>query len=324
MTSLSHITHRLTLSLFLILSISYSHPEPIHSADTGLAINPAVVKITIKPGTTITQVINIQNQSLSDKELIARIQPFSDSRDGHPILKLTSVPIPTFFQLANTHIDLDKPFPLKSGEKTQLILNISTPSDSATADHYFNLIVSEYTRDSSGQTMTNLYGSIVTNILMTVSPILHPATSLSTAHINLKSSLIIKLGDIYLADNLDPISAHISITNVGRHITETSGYVSVTDWRDQNQKNIGLLPLYLPSQQTRSLQDTDGQVPTFEPHLFHLGPHTLSLKINSDNTQHQDQVTIIFLPIKALLALIIMYIITKSLLTISTKDRQNT
>jgi len=288
--------------IFLLLLTSViCHPTPVNATGYGLSIYPPLLRVHIKPGKTITQVFKIDNLIGDDKYFIARLVPFTDADlFGNPILNLKSTAYwLTYFSLTNSHIKLGEPFTIKANSSEQLILSLTIPENAALKDLYATLLVSTYsnTGDPNYQG-TQVSATTGSNLLITIASEAYPPTLLRVENITPTSGWLFKFGSWYLADSITPVSFTAQVLNRGDFATETKGIFKVAGQKAEPVYLEGVLPVNVLTKTKRALQNNHGENFVFTPNLGNLGPHRVTISINTDNANAENSITIIFLPLK--------------------------
>lgn len=300
-------------------------PKEIFAAPYGLSITPPLLRVQIKPGKAITQVFTIQNLSPDDKFFVARIVPFTESDNlGNPIINLKEqAGWQKYFTLSNSFIKLDEPFSLAGGASNQLILSITIPDSASLQDLYATLLVSTYTNavDASYQGSV-VNATIGSNLLITICSELNPSTLLKIENFIPTSGTFIKIGSLYIADNLSPLTFSASVKNDGSFTTESKGIFKVTTDKDNPVLLDGILPVYVISKNSRDLLNTQGGVFSYTPTLSQIGMYKVSLEIKSDNANAGSSLNIVFIPLKALVGLLFSLIIIGTIIRVTQKPKK--
>lgn len=298
------------LSIFVFLLF----PWPVFAVETGLSISPPIVEAVIKPGKNIIQTFNIQNLSFQAKTLIATIIPFEPSDDGLPILRPDLKPnFLNYFSFANTFIKPNQPFTLAPNAKEQIILNITIPNTAPLNDIYVTLLLSTQPDDQT-ETLANIPSSVSraaigSNILLSVNNIPNPQTSIKIDHfvINPKKVLL-RLDNYYFVDSLDQLEFSATAINTGSHYTKIGGIFRIS----QNNKPVslvGLIPLNLLANSSRSIAASPSGEIVFQPSISNLGNFLAELDLRSENSSAHEQLSIIILPFKISLTILLALII---------------
>ena len=291
--------------LIITLSVFTTLPPKCHAADFELSIYPPLLRVNIKPGKSITQVFKIDNSSTDTQTLVARLVPFiSADPYGNPKIDPSlQVKWLNYFTLANSTIQLNQPFEIKAGSSEQLILSLAVPDTAPLKDIYATLLVSTYSNniDTNFQG-SNLRASIASNLLITVSSQLAPATILKVSEFSPEAGSYLQIGNFYLIDNITPLTFYATAKNEGDFTAETKGVFRI----QRNEKNPvqlqSILPQYVIAKSERKLINADDQDFKFTPSIGMIGLYQAQIEIHTDNANTINQIDIIFLPIKALFA----------------------
>ena len=292
-----------TIILLLIAIIFQLFAIPANAQELNLSINPPLLRVNIKPGKSITQVFNIENKSPENVLLVARLVPFTSSdKFGNPILDPSSqVKWLNYFSLANSEIKLNEPFELKANSSDQLIVSLSIPDTAPLKDIYTALLVSTY-----GNTINNnlqgssVKASIASNLLITVSTQLSPATVLKITDFNPETGSFLKLGNFYIIDNITPLTFNALVKNDGDFTAETKGIFKIQHGDADPIELQSILPQYVIAKNFRKLVNGQDKDFNFTPSVTQIGYFQAKLEIHSDNANTNSQINIVFLPIKIL------------------------
>lgn len=294
-------------------------PTPVAAAGFGLSVSPPLLRVTIKPGKSISQIFTLTNLTTDDKFLIARIVPFENADlNGNPDIDLrNSAPWLNYFSLANTNIKLGEPFTLKGGSTEQLVLSLSVPETAILRDLYATLLISTYTNTIDQKYLgSQVSATIGSNLIISVSSVLHPGTILKIGSITPVTGSFIKFGNLYIADNISPLSFTAQIKNDGDFTAETKGIFRITSRKDDPVHLDGILPVYVLAHTSRQLLNINGQNFKFTPGLTQIGSYKAVLSVNTDNANSENSLTIFFFPFKVLFGLafagIFMFIIFRT------------
>lgn len=288
--------------MFLCLFTSYTKLS--FAQDFDLSINPPLLRVNIKPGKTITQVFKIDNNSPQNRTFVARIVPFTTSDDlGNPILDPSLQPSwLSYFSLANSEIKLNEPFEIKANSSEQLILSLSVPDTAPLKDLYAALLLSTYGNDISTNFQgTNVRASIASNLLITVSTQLSPATLLKITEFHPDAGSYLRIGSLYFIDNITPVSFFASVKNDGDFTAETKGIFKIQKGSKDPVLLQSILPQYVIAKSERKLINSDDQDFNITPSASLIGLYQARIEIHSDNGNSVGQIDIIFFPVKIIL-----------------------
>lgn len=313
--------------IFLLLIFFFLTATPVHSASYSLSINPALLRIYIKPGKAITEVFKIENLSTADKTLVASIVPFSEADNfGNPILNpKANAPWLSYFSLVNSQIKLDKPFSLAAGASEQLVLSLTVPESAPLKDIYATLTVSTY-ENSVDQAFqgTAVRATIGANLLITISSQAYPDTVLKIEDFFPLEGAFIKIGSLYFADSITPLKFTATVKNEGNFIAETKGIFRVTTKNNKPVYLEGILPTNVIAKSRRQLTNTKGDIFEFDPDLSQIGFHHIALEIKTENSNTTGTIEIFFFPLKLSLGLLLSLAIVVSLVKITSKHTIDT
>ncbi len=146
-------------SLFLLM------PTEVRAA-TELGIFPPIIKVRIKPGTTLRQPIRLYNSSSSTLYLTWQLRAFHKTTpQGQPLWSLEKA-IPSWIKVTGP-IDLKKKaYPLKPQSHQDFLLTLSPPENLPQKDYYYSLLfLSSPTKEN---TQVRFQPGIATNLLISV------------------------------------------------------------------------------------------------------------------------------------------------------------
>lgn len=299
------------LTIVLLLHLSLASPAAASSLN--LSIDPPLLRVQIKPGKSITKAYTIENKSDQDQLLVARIVPFNKSDfTGNPILDLkNNYNWLSYFSLSNTDVELNKPFTVKAGNKQQLVISLSVPETAPLMDIYASLLVSTYSNTlPSEQKGTLVSATIGSNLLVTITSELNPKTLLKIDNITPHGGTFFKFGNIYIVDNLSPLTFTALANNIGDFTAEIRGLFKIL----KNKQPVimqGILPQYVIAKSSRSITPAKGNVFYFTPQINHLGFYQASFEIQTENVTSQNSINLFLFPFKALFGILIGLILLK-------------
>lgn len=312
------------LFLFLITSI---YSEKILAAGYSLSIYPPLLRVHIKPGKTITQVFKIENQSTSEKTLVANIVPFSEADNmGNPVLNPKSnAPWLDYFSLVNSQIKLNEPFTVAAGSSQQLVLSLSVPETAPLADIYATLVVSTYS-NTIDQTFqgTTLRATIGANMLVTISTQAFPDTVLKIEDFYPTEGTFAKIGNLYIVDSITPVKFSATVNNEGNFAADTRGVFRILTGKNKPVYLEGVLPVNVISKSKRILLNINGSAFEFAPSISQIGQHRVSMEIKTENSNTFSTINVFFFPIKLSLSLIISLLILNTIIKITSKPSKET
>lgn len=302
-----------SISFIIVIVLFFAFHTPIHASYLNLSIDPPLLRVQIKPGKSITKAYTIENKSEQDQLLVARIVPFNKSDlIGNPILDLkNNHSWLSYFSLSNTDVELNKPFTVKAGAKQQLVISLSIPETAPLMDIYATMLVSTYSNTlPSEQKGTLVSATIGTNLLVTITTQLHPKTLLKIDNIKPNGDTVFKFGNIYIVDNLSPVTFTANASNIGDFTAEIRGLFKIT----KNKQPVimqGILPQYVIAKSARSITPSKDKNFTFEPQINHLGFYQASFEIQTENVTSQNSINLFLFPFKAFIGLLLSLVLLK-------------
>ena len=318
---------KILLSLVFTLGLIGISTTPTLAADFELAIYPPLLRVNIKPGKNITQVFKIDNLSSEPKTLVARLIPFTDSdRFGNPILDPSfQAKWLEYFTLANSEIELGKPFEIGAGQSDQLIVSLAIPQSAPLKDLYATLLISTYSNNIDTSLLgSNLKASIGSNLLITVNNQLSPATLLKIIDFAPEQGTYFKLGDIYVMDSITPSTFYATASNEGDFTAETKGLFKIQTASGKPIQLQSILPQYVIAGSQRKLINGSSEDFNFTPSISLIGSFLAQIEIHSDNVNTSSQINIIFLPFKIIFGLAVGISLLLIIINLSIKPIDNT
>ena len=155
-----------------------------------------------------------------------------------------------------------------------------------------------------GGISTEKAATIGSNMLITVSSQAYPDTILKIEDFLPQANSLIKIGNLYFADSLTPLTFTAIVSNEGSFTAETKGVFRISQGNTPVYLE-GILPVNVIGHSKRQLLNTDGETFSFSPSLSQIGPHQITLEIKTDNSNTGNSFTIFFFPLKLTLGLII-------------------
>lgn len=309
---------------FLLLAVIFLFfTSPAHAAGYGLSINPPLLRVNIKPGKTITQVFTINNLTSDDKLLIARVIPFTEADDrGNPVIDLkNSASWLNYFSLANASIKLGTPFTVKGNSSEQLILSLTIPETSPLRDLYATLLVTTYSNILDvGYEGTLISATIGSNMIITVHSEISPPTILKVGSIFPASGSYFKIGNLYFADNITPMTFSVTIINDGDFTAESKGIFRISNRQDNPVYLDGILPVNIISGTERRIFNNAGNDFSYSPGLGQIGSHKVTIQIKTDNSNAENSISVFFFPFKISLGLFLALVVLGTIVKVSPKN----
>lgn len=306
------------LLLFLILNSCFLTLFALqaNAESFSLSINPPVAQIIIKPGKSITNVFTIKNLANIPQTFTVRLIPFTSGDTwGNPHLLPSHNPDwLKYFSLVNSDISLDEPFEIGANTSQQLVLSLSVPDNAPLTDHYATLLVTQTTPPAGDLENTRLSGSIGANILLSINTTDLPSSTLSISGFSISPSPLFKIGNSFVYDNLETLLFEIKAKNPNSHLIQAKGFLKITSG-DSVIFFRNLLPTYLLANSERYITASGSSTLSFKPALTNIGNVNASLNLFANTASTNTQITLILLPIKALLGLITTVLILLAIFT---------
>lgn len=308
---------------FPVLILFLAIPKITLAADLDFSIYPTLLKTTIKPGKSISQVVLITNHSSVSHSFIVRIVPFvPNDNHGNPELKPNYKPEwLQYFGLANATVFFNQPFAIEAGKSQQLTLTITIPETAPLSDYYATLLAisSDQLGPNDEIPNTQVSATIGMNILLTTSGQEFPQTSLTITKFSPLATPLFKLDDsTFVYDNLTPLEFSAIAKNIGRYLTEPRGLFKIA----KGETPISLQPILqqnILANSERLLQASPSGNFTYTPSIIDIGAYTANLYLNSENASASSKLTFYLFPFKAGLGLLIGLVLLLALIKISKK-----
>lgn len=277
--------------------------KTIRAQTYSLSVWPPLLEVTIQPGKSVTQIYKINNSG-DDQILIAKVLPFepADSVGNINILPLPILLSPLSFSFQNQDVLLGKPFLLKSGQSKDVVLKIIVPLKNPERDYYASLIFETSPEAKIGLSQSQTAAKIAANLLITVSKTETP----------LKKAQILEFSAPKIIDSFDKVPFKLRIENLGQAFLKPFGEIRIEGILQQKGV-IKIQPENILAQYSRTLS-----IPSWGEN-FLLGPFQAKVEFTLEPPESKPeeklsaQTTFIALPYKAILALIIIFVILQTI-----------
>ncbi len=155
-------------SIGVIIFIFLVFVPNVSAQQITLSLSPPHLELVAKPGKSVLIAYDLQN--LADPTIMtATVLPFIPKDNLGNIQILSQFQGPIRFSLDNSDLQLDKPFFMKSHDRTQLLLRIRVPEGAPNGDYYYTLLASSQPpTNASGGSASLARATIGSNILITV------------------------------------------------------------------------------------------------------------------------------------------------------------
>lgn len=320
------ITKILTISLITAAGLPLL-AKPAFAQSLGLSLSPPLLEIVIKPGKTASQIFSLKNLSENSKTVVARVIPFVPQGNlGLPLLKPNLHPdwLDYLSLNVNNHSQ-GEVIVLAPGEIVPVILKLAVPANAPQTDHYATLLITTnpQTQNSKIQIPSpSINTSLGANILISISDNNAPSTIVKIDNfVPLEKDYLFRYGDIFVADNFQPIHFTATAVNIGKYKTRTSGLIQVI--KNKNVVSLqSLLPLNLLASSERQLQGSPSGEIVFQPTLTDIGSHQVLLDIRSENSSSHSELTVVLVPIRALTGLVLGLTLTAITLKMAAREKK--
>ena len=187
-----------------------------------LSLSPPQAEFILKPNVTLTQAYEVTNNSNQEITINTKVLPFLPSGDDGSVTYSDLISNPNIiFSLNNANLQLGQPFTLKANETKQLVLKITTNSQTKLADYYSTFFVYQTNQTTANDTnISQTTGQIGSHILLSVSNTENPTVS----GIIQKFSITPKIKDVFLT----PIKFNGQIQNNSNYFFKTTGQITIS------------------------------------------------------------------------------------------------
>jgi hypothetical protein len=243
-----------------------------------LTIQPAQLELVVQPGATFTQAYQITNNSDNSLILTSSVLPWTPLGTlGN--LTYDQVPDNPYFQftLGNADLRLGQTFVLPPRASRQLVLKVTSLSQTPLQDSYFTFFISQENSDSLHleDTQTASVARIGSHLLISSSPTENPSVQAKITSFSLHP----RLKDIFFPK----LRFEAQVTNQSGYFFKTSGKITVTK-NNLVFTKLDLFPQNVLAQSSRSLScNLDDQQPvdcTLTP-PFWPGKYTAVLSLDA-------------------------------------------
>ncbi len=291
---------RVKLLLLILLALLVAHPSPSSAQSVfDLSITPPVAFLRVRPGTSATHIVTLENTGQTALTLKPKFVDFIPNQ-GKAIPQA---------ELTFPHLDLpDQGFAavtLPPGRKSQLSIKITPPRDALEKEYYLTILFESVLPQTDKASAPNFNNS--TTVLPSIGSNLIVLVSQTDQDTNLS---ITDFGIGPIVDSFRPINFSPSITNQSIQASIASGSAKLINWRGESIYEQKLMPMVVLGKETRKLygasldestvNPSEGLTPiefVFTP-KFLLGPYQLEIElINADLSTQKFQRAFFALPL---------------------------
>jgi hypothetical protein len=334
-------TRLIPLLTFLVslMAVMLFHPQvgrAQSSQPIDLAVGPPTSYLHLKPGTTTSHRLTIEQQGTLPLEIAPTLVDFvSDGKTGQPVLKdSSSFRYATLSLPANSTGSVPPDthsFTLMPKQKKNIAITFTIP-EGATQGEYPLTVLFRAKPDTS-TTLSNgesgVSAIVGSNIIVLISDSDQDKSSLSLE----------KIQSWRLIDSLMPISFTVVAKNTGSNASTATGSATITDWRGESIAEFPFYPDMILANSTRQLRTTPSlEKAAKDPSLiqaifsyrtlFLLGPYTITATLTSDSSTQLNHSsltqTVIALPFSLLVVIALSLIAWRFFLLLNTKSNQPT
>lgn len=304
------------LFAFSVFSLLYLlFPNKIEAQSLGLSIYPPLLEVMIKPGKTITQVYQLNNQGESDLVMTSKILVFEPTDELGNVRIKTDSPLVMndWFSFQNTDLNLGDNFVLKVGQEQQVVLKIKVPENALEDDYYLTLLFESLPELTLNQGNTQNKIQIGANLLLTVSETGEPPRKAEIAEFKIKNAWF-QLGSWQFIDSFFNPLLLLRIKNIGRSLFKPMGTITVSGWTG-GKYLLELLPENILTNSTRQSQcfSTDQNQPfpcRFETNWknkFLIGHYQAKVAFGLDKINEDYQQTLHFFAFPFILLSLLLF-----------------
>jgi hypothetical protein len=237
-----------------------------------LSLSPPQAEFVLKPNVNLTQAYEVNNNSDQTITVNTKVLPFLPTGDNGSVTYSDLISNPNIiFSLNNADIQLGQPFTLKANETKQLVLKITTTSQTKLADYYSTFFVYQTNQTTANDTnISQTTGQIGSHILLSVSDTENPKTE----GLIQKLETTPKIKDIFFT----PIKFSGQIQNNSNYFFKTAGKIVVKKG-EKVVKELNLDSQNVLANYYRQFS-CDNQACTLKPPLW-PGHYTATVEFNS-------------------------------------------
>jgi len=292
-------------------------PNKIEAQSLGLSLYPPLLEVMIKPGKTITQVYQLNNQGENDLVMTSKILVFEPADELGNVRIKTDSPLvmSDWFSFQNTDLNLGDNFVLKIGQEQQVVLKIKVPENALEDDYYLTLLFESLPELTLNQGNTQNKIQIGANLLLTISTTGEPPRKAEIAEFKIKNAWF-KIGSWQFIDSFVNPLIILRVKNIGRSLFKPMGTINVSGWTG-GKYLLELLPENILTNSLRQSQcfSTDQNQPfpcqleTNWKNKFLIGPYQVKVTFGLDKISEDYQQTLHFFAFPFTLIVTLLFII---------------
>ncbi len=304
----------LSLPLFILLSVT--KVNPIHAQELSISVSPPIVEIMIMPGKGVNQMFSIINEGL-DGYASLKIVPFTPSGESGNVeindnFSLENSTIyANWFSLIKPQVKFEDKFFIKSGDKQNVLLNITPPAETPEKDYYFTLL---YEIDSGDLAQMGGYSGNISkakigaNLLISISKDGKPY----------KKAQIVEFSAPKIIDSLQKLNYTLKVENTGQFFFKPTGKITVNPLFGKKEV-LEIAPVNIISSSTRAvpciLEEELVECTYNKRVLLGFYKATASFTTDEEGKEYVAQTTTIALPftiVFAITSLFLVFILIKN------------
>jgi hypothetical protein len=265
-----------------------------------LSLSPPQAEFILKPNVNLTQAYEVTNNSDQDITINTKVLPFLPTGDNGSVTYSDLISNPNIvFTLNNADLQLGQPFTIKANETKQLVLKITSTSQTKLADYYSTFFIYQTNQTTANDTnISQTIGQIGSHILLSVSDTENPESSASIQ----KFSITPKIKDVFLT----PIKFNGQIQNNSNYFFKTSGKITITKG-EKVIKELNLDSQNVLANYYRRFYCNNQPNCTLTPPLW-PGHYTASINLNSSLNTETVSISFFVLPLSPLALIGFIYL----------------
>ncbi|MCW1949373.1 MAG: hypothetical protein KIH89_002920 [Candidatus Shapirobacteria bacterium] len=267
-----------------------------------LSLTPSQIEFVLKPGVSLTQAYQVTNESDQPVTLNTQVLPFLPSGDNGSVTYNNLISNPNInFSFNNADLKLGQPFVLQPQETRQIVLKITTSSQTSLADYYATIFIYQSPdKSANGTTISQTSGQIGSHILLSVSNTENPKAE----GLIQKFSLTPKIKDVFFT----PIKFSGQIKNNSNYFFKTAGKITISK-SEKVVKELNLDSQNILANYYRQFSCDNQKVCTLSPPLW-PGKYTATLEFDPNLNIPSSSVSFLVLPISPVLFLSTIFLLS--------------
>lgn len=280
----------------------------VFAQEFSLSVSPPITQILIKPGTKVTQTYQISSNGEAGLYSI-HLFPFLPGGENGQIDINEQADVATnpqdtgWFSILQPQVKFGEKFNVPSGSTTTVVIQIEVPPEATQKDYYYSVIFQSENEKGMGQSVSQTYGRIGSNLLMSV---VEGENPFRIAEVQEFSAPII-------VDSLGKIDYSVILKNVGRTLFKPTGKIAIGNFLSKKVTNLEIAPqnvLAFSERKILCLKEESLIDCTYDsPVLLGLYQAKLGFTLDGQDKTYQAEVTTLALPFSLIAVLIVIFII---------------